>query len=178
MYVITSPAPRDGAAITALLDRVFGPDRGRKTSYGLRGSTPAVSALSRIAKDRSGRVVGAIAYTPVAIGSGADEALLLGPLAVEPTLRGHGIGRTLVDTTVATARTLGYRRIVLVGDPAYYRPLGFGPAARFGITVHGEPPDRVQAMALAPDAFATVAGAVRCISGCPAPVLTAAAAHG
>lgn len=178
MYTITSPVPGDGTAITALLDRAFGMDRARRISYRLRDGTPAIPALSRIARDASGRVVGSIAYTPVAIGPAGDEALLLGPLAVDPTLRGHGIGRTLVGATLALARALGHRRVVLVGDPAYYRPLGFEAASRFGITVGGESPDRVQAMALEPDAFETVTGAVHRIDDFPSPARQATEACG
>src|SRR5262249_31581019 len=52
-------------------------------------------------------------------------AVLLGPLAVSPELRGMGFGKALMWQALARCRELGIARIILVGDPEYYIPFGF-----------------------------------------------------
>ncbi len=140
----------DQPAVEALLDRVFGRDRGAKSSYRLRAGNPPCPALS-FAAWRDGRLVGSVQQTPVAVGNEGARALLLGPLAVEPKLRGQGIGRALMRRTLDAARTVGASHVFLIGDRAYYAPLGFGPAAAVGVWAAGEPAERVHHKALVAD---------------------------
>ena len=113
-------------------------------------------ALRLTARDADGRLVGTIRYWPVAIqGAGATRrALLLGPLAVEPSLKGIGLGRALVRESLATARMLGHGLVLLVGDAAYYGQFGFVPATPLGFEMPHEQPHRLQALELIPGAFA------------------------
>ncbi len=140
----------DRPAVEALLDLVFGRDRRNKSSYRLRAGNPPCPALSFAAR-MDGRLVGSVQQTPVAIGDKGACALLLGPLAVEPALRGQGIGRALLRHSLDAARAAGWPHVFLLGERDYYAPLGFGPAAAAGVRVAGEPADRVHHMALAPD---------------------------
>ncbi|HKV99271.1 MAG TPA: GNAT family N-acetyltransferase [Vicinamibacterales bacterium] len=57
------------------------------------------------------RVVGTCAMIP----SGPD-AFELAKLAVDPASQGHGIGRRLVDASLAYARERGARRVVLLSN--------------------------------------------------------------
>jgi predicted N-acetyltransferase YhbS len=81
--------------------------------------------------------------------SQARAALLLGPLAVEPGLKGRGVGRALVHGGLDAARSAGHALVLLVGDPSYYAQFGFVPAAPLGFDMPGEEPGRLQALALA-----------------------------
>ena len=140
----------DRPAVEALLDRVFGLNRRSKSSYRLRADNPPCSALA-FAAWMDGRLVGSVQQTPVAVGDAGARALLLGPLAVSPELRGQGIGRALLRRSLDAARAAGWPHVFLVGERAYYEPLGFGPAAAVGVRVAGEPVDRVHHMPLIPD---------------------------
>ena len=138
----------DRSAAEALLDLVFGRDRRSRSSYRLRAGNPPCPALS-FAAWMDERLVGSVEQTPVAAGGAC--ALLLGPLAVLPELRGRGIGRMLLGRTLDAARVAGWPHVFLVGERDYYAPLGFGPAKTVGVWVAGEPGDRVHHMALRPD---------------------------
>ena len=141
----------DRPAVETLLDRVFGQGRKNKSSCRLRAGNRPCSALSFAAR-MDGRLVGSVQQTPVAVGDTGASALLLGPLAVLPELRGRGVGRALLSRTLEAARAAGWPHVFLVGEPGYYEPLGFGPAEAVGVRVAGEPAGRVRHMALHPDA--------------------------
>lgn len=159
MYDYTSPSTDDHATIETLLDQAFGPDRHNKTSYRFRDGVDPLPELNMIARE-NGRLVGTIAYWPVVIGEAAVPALLLGPVAVDPPLRGLGIGVTLIRRTLAKACREGHRLAVLVGDRDYYERFGFTMAEPHGIHMPGQP-DRLMVKALATDGLDGVAGAIR-----------------
>ena len=62
------------------------------------------------------------------------EVLVLSPLSVAPEWQRRGIGRSLVAHAVAEAERSGVPAVFLEGDPAYYRRLGWVPAAELGVT--------------------------------------------
>jgi N-acetylglutamate synthase-like GNAT family acetyltransferase/DNA-binding MarR family transcriptional regulator len=77
--------------------------------------------------ERDGAIVGSVFLT-----AGAEPDLgKLRLLYVEPEMRGHGLGRRLVETCIARARQLGYRRLglwtnsVLAAARHIYREAGF-----------------------------------------------------
>ena len=61
------------------------------------------------------------------------EVLTLGPIAVLPEYQNRGIGAALIERTAEIARGMGFRAILLCGDPDYYARRGFVPAESFGI---------------------------------------------
>lgn len=85
---------------------------------------------------QEGRIVGAVVSLKAAI-FGDDgreyEVLTLGPIAVLPGYQRQGIGTRLIQRTKDAARRLGYRAILLCGDPDYYSRQGFLPAERLNI---------------------------------------------
>lgn len=159
MISFQPPQPDDAAAIEHLLDRAFGPRRVRKTAYRYRAGLPPVHDLSLVAHDGD-ELVGTIAFWPVRIGEAAIPALLLGPLAVVPERRGHGIGVALMHRGIDAAARAGHRLAVLVGDRDYYARFGFEPAGPTGIYMPGEP-RRLMVRALAPNGLEGVTGRIR-----------------
>lgn len=58
----------------------------------------------------------------------------LAPLAVVPEFQGRGIGRALVREAIRQCRENRVSALFVLGDPAYYGPLGFQPASEYGFT--------------------------------------------
>jgi predicted N-acetyltransferase YhbS len=146
-FRLAAERPDDAAAIDALLDLAFGAARHAKRSYAYRRDVDSVAALRVVARDPAGRLVGTLRFWPIAIegGDGAvrRSALLLGPLAVEPHLKGQGVGRALMAEGLGRAASLGHDLVLLVGDLAYYGQFGFVPAAPLGFVMPGEQPHRL-----------------------------------
>lgn len=61
------------------------------------------------------------------------EVLTLGPIAVLPPYQGKGIGAKLITETKKIAGKMGFRSILLCGNPDYYTKQGFEAAEKYGI---------------------------------------------
>jgi predicted N-acetyltransferase YhbS len=152
MVNIREEKASDAAAREALLEAAYGPVRFAKTSERLREGRLAAERLSLVAVE-DGRVVGTVRLWHVTAGPGCD-ALLLGPLAVDPACRNRGIGSALMRRAVARARMFGHRAILLVGDAPYYERFGFSAAATADLWMPGRfDRDRLLALALQPGAL-------------------------
>ena len=101
----------------------------------IRESNDYLPQISRVA-ELDGSIVGAVYYTRAWIDDGSvkREVALLGPLAVEPTMEGNGIGGALITETIALAREAGIAGIILAGEPGYYPKFGFELCAKYGIS--------------------------------------------
>jgi predicted N-acetyltransferase YhbS len=121
-FVIRSERASDVVAREALLDACFGDNRHTRTCQRLRdGRAPAEGlALSALAQ---GRLVGTLRLWHVS--AGGVPALVLGPLAVDPSCRGLGVGAALMDRALAAAKARGHGAVVLLGDAPYYARFGF-----------------------------------------------------
>jgi predicted N-acetyltransferase YhbS len=119
----------DTPAVERLHERAFGPGRFARTAFRLREGVAPLADLSFVARVGT-LIVGAVRLTPIHIG--AQPALLLGPLTVDPSFMGRGIGTILVDRSLDAARGSGHRLALLVGDEPFYGRFGFRrvPAGR------------------------------------------------
>ncbi len=150
-FAIGEERPADRAAREALLDRAMGPGRKRKSSEKLRRGRLPASGLSLVARDAFGSVIGTVRLWHIAAGVDGNAkpipALLLGPLSVDPSAAGKGIGSALVCAAAERARALGHGAILLVGDPKYYERFGFANARTAGLSMPG-PYERHRLLAL------------------------------
>jgi predicted N-acetyltransferase YhbS len=121
-FAIRAERGSDVAAREALLDACFGASRQLRTCQRLRdGRAPAAGlALSVV---RQGRLAGTLRLWHVS--AGGKRALMLGPLAVDPSCRGLGIGAALMNHALGTAAAHGHGAVILLGDAAYYQRFGF-----------------------------------------------------
>jgi predicted N-acetyltransferase YhbS len=121
-FVIRAERASDVLAREALLDACFGENRHTRTCQRLRdGRAPAEGlALSALAQ---GRLVGTLRLWHVS--AGGVPALVLGPLAVDPSCRGLGVGAALMNRALTAAKARGHGAVVLLGDAPYYARFGF-----------------------------------------------------
>jgi len=159
-YTIQAETPAHLSQIDPLLDRTFGSSRTGRTVYRLRENHPALAELSFVALDLEGTMIASLRFWPILIER--TPAILLGPLAVEPALQGRGIGKALVRHGLTTAKQLGHRICVVVGEPEYYGPYGFRNAPAAGLVLPGPvDPRRFQVLELVPGALDGVKGMIR-----------------
>ena len=131
LFTLGNEMPHEVSQREALLDRAMGPGRKRKSSEKLRRGRLPAEGLVFVARDADGRVIGTVRLWNVAANrrsGGQAEALLLGPLAVDPFFNGKGIGSALMNHAISEAARLEHSAIILVGDEPYYRRFGFSAA--------------------------------------------------
>ncbi|MGE0153379.1 MAG: GNAT family N-acetyltransferase [Reyranellaceae bacterium] len=166
--------PQDAAPVEQLNDVAFGSDRYAKTVYRLRDGVAPDAALCFVALGEGGELLASLRFWPIAVGEGKSPAVLLGPLAVQPELRGLGYGKALMRHGIEQARAQGHRLIVLVGDPEYYNPFGFTREQALKLALPGPVEERrFLALGLTPDALDGVGGMI----GKPAGAAKPAAPH-
>lgn len=134
------------AAIGGLLDAAFGPNRHGRTAYRIRLGMSWFTDLSFAAYDSEGALAGILQCWPVALHEpdGAQTPLIMvGPVAVQPHLQRHGIGRALMDRLIETVDAhFGDAKpvepLVMIGDPDFYgRFWGFEAQRTAGWQVPG-----------------------------------------
>lgn len=84
----------------------------------------------------NGKIVGNIVYVKSYIeadNGSRYEVLTLGPVSVLPDFQRKGIASRLIGHTRTLAARMGFRAILLCGDPLFYSRVGFMPAEDFGI---------------------------------------------
>jgi predicted N-acetyltransferase YhbS len=151
--------PSDAPLADALIARAFGPGRYAKAAERLREGRAHILELSFLAW-AGDEAVGCVRLWPIMIGG--TKALLLGPFAVDEGARSAGVGAALIRRACEAAAAEGHRLILLVGDEAYYAPLGFVAGPTKDVRLPG-PVDqnRVLVRALSPGAAGGLAGPVQ-----------------
>lgn len=108
------------------------------------------------------QIVGNIMYSKAKIvddNGFENEVLTFGPVSVLPSLQKSGIGSKLINHTIKLSREMGYRAIVIFGNPAYYHRFGFVSAAKFGVsTSEGQNFDAFMILELFEGAISDVKG--------------------
>lgn len=150
--------PAHDPCIDAIADEAFGPGRFVRAAERVREMVAHDRNLSFVAL-LDGTVVGSVRLTPIRIGT--SPCLMLGPLAVRPQYKAKGIGRRLMAMAETAALLAGETVIMLVGDRAYYMPLGYQPLPVGSVVMPG-PVDqsRILGLPLVEGALEEVAGKV------------------
>jgi len=133
-FAIRAERASDVAAREALLDMCFGANRAARTCQRLRDGRAPAEGLAFTAV-RKGKLVGTVRLWHVS--AGGKQALVLGPLAVDPSCRALGIGAALMNNALAAATARGHGAVLLLGDAAYYARFGFSAAMTAKLSLPG-----------------------------------------
>ncbi len=157
-FVVRAERPSDVAAREALLDASFGEGRHARTCQRLRDGRVPADGLAFTAT-RRGRLVGTVRLWHVS--AGGVPALVLGPLAVDASCRGLGVGAALMTRALGVAQARGHGAVILLGDAAYYSRFGFSALGTGRLSLPGPfEPERLLALELRAGALDAVSGVI------------------
>jgi predicted N-acetyltransferase YhbS len=126
----------------------------------LRKSPAFIPELDYVACD-GGILVGNIIYSLATISDGTNKTavLCMGPLCVAPLYQNRGLGSTLLRKTTELAVRMGYKAVVIFGNPGYYQKFGFRNAREYGIqTSQGENFDAFMVLELVENGLQGISG--------------------
>lgn len=142
----------------------------------LRKSPAFIPELDYVMYSR-GKITGNIVYSRMFYagkGSSAGEGsytespdvVMFGPVCAAKEYQGQGIGSRLIRYTLEKAKSLGYKAVLITGNPAYYSRFGFKPAAmEYNVLLPGMSRDEdtsyFMGLELEPGYFKTHAGIYR-----------------
>ena len=93
-----------------------------------------------------------------------NELLILTPVAVKTELQRRHISKELIEYGLEKAAAMGYKAVIVEGNPMNYRNRGFVTSEPFGITAHksvGLPaPECLMVKELAPGTLGKIRGVV------------------
>lgn len=129
--LIRRETPADASRIDEVHRQAFAGSVEADLVHALRADAGWVPALSLVAEDPGGRVVGHVVCTEGAV---VETAVVgLGPIGVLPGVQRTGVGSALMHAVIAAADALDYPLIALLGHLDYYPRFGFVPASRLEV---------------------------------------------
>jgi putative acetyltransferase len=139
--IIRNETDADVCAITEVTIAAFKTlEISNQTEHFIVDALRAAQALTlSLVAEVDGRVVGHIAFSPVALSDGTADWYGLGPVSVLPEYQRQGIGKALIQEGLARLKDQGAKGCCLVGHPQYYRKFGFENVAR--LILEGVPPE-------------------------------------
>ncbi len=130
----------------------------------LRDSVNYIPELALVAEENH-KLIGHIMLTKNYIINSdyKTETLLLAPISVVLEHRDKGVGSKLINTSFELAKSMGYKSVVLIGDPAYYSRFGFKRSVDLGIRYLNDIPEEyVLVCELVPSALLEISGTFSC----------------
>lgn len=125
--VIRSETAADVSAISEVTATAFQTlEISNHTEQFIIAALRAAGALTlSLVAEVEGRVIGHIAFSPVAISDGTRNWYGLGPVSVLPAYQRQGVGKALIREGLARLKAMNAQGCCLVGHPDYYRKFGF-----------------------------------------------------
>ncbi len=114
-------SPKEGRLVRQLIEEI-------------RAKKFFVSELELIMTNEADEIIGYAMFSKFHIeGKYSDELLLLSPVAVKTELQRQHISKDLIEYGLERARELGYKAVLVEGNPQNYHSRGFKTAANYGI---------------------------------------------
>jgi len=103
--------------------------------HNLRKSNVFIKELDFVAINDS-KIIGNIMYAEATVKNNdlAYTVLTFGPVSVLPEYQNKGIGGKLISHTIKISTEMGYKGIIIYGDPEYYKRFGFKESKEYKIT--------------------------------------------
>ena len=121
---IRDSAPGDLRAIESWYREAFPDEDLLPLVRDLLQDTTVTTSIVRVIDSR---IVGHVIFTKCGVVGKRTNVALLGPLAVVPAWQGKGIGSEIVRAGLRQLEDREVRSVCGLGDPAFYRRLGFLP---------------------------------------------------
>ena len=124
-----------------------------------------VPELELIMVDEKEQIIGFTMFSRFHLeGKYEEKLLILTPVAVKTELQRQHISKELIEYGFEKAAQMGYKAVIVEGNPMNYRSRGFATSSDFGITAHesiGLPsPECLMAKALVPGGLEGIYGQV------------------
>jgi predicted N-acetyltransferase YhbS len=104
--------------------------------HNLRKKDKFIEALDFVAI-YDNKIIGNIVYVDAKIqGNDGNEYKIcaFGPVSVLPEYQGKGVGSKIIKHTAKLAKEMGYKAILIYGEPNYYKRFGFIESKEYKIT--------------------------------------------
>lgn len=119
-----SESAEEGALVRSLVEEI-------------RGKRFYVPELELVMVDEADQVIGFVMFSRFHLeGKYERELLLLSPVAVKTELQRQHISKDLIEYGFEKAASMGYRAVIVEGNPMNYRSRGFATSCDYGITAH------------------------------------------
>ena len=100
----------------------------------IRAKKYYLPALELIMVDEADEIIGYAMFSRFHIeGRYENELLMLSPVAVKTELQRRHISKALLEHGFERARELGFKAVLVEGDPKNYAARGFQPSYKFGV---------------------------------------------
>jgi predicted N-acetyltransferase YhbS len=128
--------------------------------HNMRNANEFIKELDYVAI-YSNEIVGNIVYAKSKIIDTNKEydVLTFGPLSVLPKYQNKGIGGKLINHTIKLSKEIGFKAIVIYGNPKYYEKFGFKNTREYRITdMEGNYNDALMVLELFPNTLENING--------------------
>ena len=112
----------DNKKIFLIEENVLGPGRYARPSFRLRENLIHNIKYSKVYY-KGNKIIGSIRYFNCKIKD--QNGLMLGPLIVDQSFKGKGIGRELMTRSISEVNSKSINFIILIGELNYYEQFGF-----------------------------------------------------
>ena len=114
-------------AIAEVHRRAFGDTEGAEIAQLARDFLDHPDTIS-ISVKRDGQIAGNVLFSPFTFKDHPDaKCYLLAPCGVSPEYQGHGVGKELMETSIAHLKSIGTDAVFVLGVPTFYPRYGFVP---------------------------------------------------
>ena len=118
--------------------------------HNLRNDPSFIKELAYIIEE-NGKIIGHINYSKgnmnlykenrygvdIKVNDRKGEAIILGPIAIDPEYQNHGYGSKLIRYTLKIAKDKNIPFVFVVGDENYYSRFGFESASKYNLFLEG-----------------------------------------